>query len=156
MAIVKITVDSKTGSAYFPKKIREGGFVGQMDGMPYALTLTLIKPGAKPADVQQSLEIMLQDLALQRHYEEGNNITEGENEPKAEGHKAQAMPQHPLFLKYTRDWLHRETGYSKGYISRIATGKIPLARFFIERVCVKLQRPEAELFLPDVRRGNSL
>lgn len=57
--------------------------------------------------------------------------------------------QHPLFIKYTRDWLHERTGYSKGYLSRVATGKILLSRSFIERVCFSLEQPEEELFLPD-------
>lgn len=56
------------------------------------------------------------------------------------------MTQHPLFIKYKRDWLHRTTGYSKGYLSRVATGKIPLSRAFIERVCFNLNEPEEELF----------
>lgn len=59
------------------------------------------------------------------------------------------MPQHPLFIKYTRDWLHQITGFSKGYLSRVATGNIPLSRSFIERVCFKLEQPEEELFLAD-------
>lgn len=57
--------------------------------------------------------------------------------------------QHPLFIKYTRDWLNQVTGYSKGYLSRVATGKIQLSRSFIERVCFSLELPEEELFLPD-------
>ena len=59
------------------------------------------------------------------------------------------MPQHPIFIKYTRDWLHQVTGFSKGYLCRVATGKVPVSRSFIERVCFKLEEPEAELFLPD-------
>jgi len=59
------------------------------------------------------------------------------------------MPQHPLFIKYRRDWLHEVTGYSKGYLSRVATGKVALTRSFIERVCYMLNQPEEELFLPD-------
>jgi transcriptional regulator with XRE-family HTH domain len=59
------------------------------------------------------------------------------------------MEQHPLFIKYRRDWLHEKTGYSKGYLSRVATGRIPLSRSFIERVCFKLKQPESELFLPN-------
>ncbi len=59
------------------------------------------------------------------------------------------MRQHPLFTTYKRDWLHEVTGYSKGYLCRVATGKIPLSRSFIERICFKLGRPEEELFLPD-------
>jgi len=54
--------------------------------------------------------------------------------------------QHPLFIKYTRQWLHQVSGYSKGFLSRVATGKMPLTRSFIERVCYKLGLPEEELF----------
>ena len=57
-------------------------------------------------------------------------------------------PQHPLFIKYTRDWLSEVTGFSKGYLCRVATGRVPLSRSFIERVCFKLGEPEEELFLP--------
>ncbi|MBA7695668.1 hypothetical protein ES703_104300 [subsurface metagenome] len=57
--------------------------------------------------------------------------------------------QHPVFIKYTRHWLHEVTGYSKGYLSRVATGRIPLSRSFIERVCFKLNQLEEELFLAD-------
>lgn len=63
--------------------------------------------------------------------------------------------QHPLFYRYTRDWLHDMTGFSKGYLSRVATGKIPLSRSFVERVCFKFKRPESELFLPDAARTGS-
>jgi len=57
--------------------------------------------------------------------------------------------EHPIFQKYTREWLHKHTGFSKGYLSRQATGKIPLSRAFVERVCYRLGLPESELFLPD-------
>lgn len=59
------------------------------------------------------------------------------------------MEQHPLFIRYKRDWLHKVTGYSKGYLSRVAKGRIPLSRSFVERVCFRLHMPEVELFLPD-------
>lgn len=64
--------------------------------------------------------------------------------------KAPQKAQHPLFLKYTRDFLHKETGFSKGYLSRLATGKYPLRRSFIERVCFKLGEAEKDMFLPDL------
>jgi len=57
--------------------------------------------------------------------------------------------QHPVFLKYTRKWLSEATGYSQGHLCHIATGRVALARTFIERVCLKLNHPESELFLPD-------
>lgn len=58
------------------------------------------------------------------------------------------MAQHPLFIKYRRTYLHQATGYSLGYFSRLALGKTPLSRAFIERVSFRLGQPEAELFLP--------
>jgi len=56
---------------------------------------------------------------------------------------------HPIFDKYRRGWLSRNTGFSRGYLSRIATGKLPLTRSFVYRVCDKLGLPESELFLPE-------
>ena len=54
--------------------------------------------------------------------------------------------QHPVFIRYRRDWLHRVTGYSKGYLCRVATGKIQASRSFIERIAYHLKQPEHELF----------
>ena len=59
------------------------------------------------------------------------------------------MPQHPLFIKYKREWLSKMTGYSKGYLCRMATGSQPLSRSFIERVCFKL----ATFVVPQSKRG---
>jgi len=55
--------------------------------------------------------------------------------------------QHPLFVKYKRDWLHQETGYSKGYLSRVATGRVPLTTAFVDRMSFKLGVPVDELFI---------
>ena len=66
------------------------------------------------------------------------------------------MAQHPLFVKYKRDWLHEVTGFSKNYLCRIATGRVPLNRSFIERICFSLHQPESELFLPDAAEAHSL
>jgi hypothetical protein len=52
------------GLTYFPKKVRREGFVGEVEGLPDALTLTLIKPETKPDDVEDSLKIVLQDIQL--------------------------------------------------------------------------------------------
>ena len=66
MAKFRIRVDKKTGMTYFPKEIRQEGFVGEIEGLPNALTFTLIKPGTKLCDVERSLQIVLQDIALRR------------------------------------------------------------------------------------------
>jgi len=61
-----ISIGEKTGITYFPKNLREEGFVGRVEGLPNALTLTLIKPGARLADVERSLRILLSDIRLRR------------------------------------------------------------------------------------------
>jgi len=65
------------------------------------------------------------------------------------------MVKHPLFVKYRREWLHEVTGFSLNYLCRIATGRAPLTRSFIERVCFALKKPESELFLPDTAEAHS-
>lgn len=57
------------------------------------------------------------------------------------------MQQHPLFITYKRRYLSRVTGYSMGYLCRIATGGQHVSRSFIERLCFSLNRPEENLFL---------
>ena len=66
MAKIKIKVDPKTGVTYFPKQVREEGFTNAVEGLANALTVTFIRPGAKLADVETSLRILLQDIALRR------------------------------------------------------------------------------------------
>ncbi len=68
-----IRIGAKTGITYFPKELREGGFVGKVETLPNALTLTLIKPGVDLADVEKSLRILLRDIALRRQHEEVGN-----------------------------------------------------------------------------------
>lgn len=65
------------------------------------------------------------------------------------------MQQHPLFAIYKRRYLSEVTGYSVGYLCRIATGGQPLSRSFIERVCFKLHQSEGELFLPNAAETTS-
>ena len=66
MSKVRIRIDDRTGVTYFPKEIRREGFVGEVEGLPNALTLTLIKPGTKLVDVERSLRILLRDIRLRR------------------------------------------------------------------------------------------
>lgn len=56
------------------------------------------------------------------------------------------MEQHPVFRKFTRDWLHEVTGYSKLYLCRVANGRVPLTTAFVERVTFKLGEPTDQLF----------
>jgi len=70
---LRIRIDDRTGLTYFPKDIRREGFVGEVEGLPNALTLTLIKPGSRLIDVERSLRIILQDIRLRREQEESGN-----------------------------------------------------------------------------------
>lgn len=65
------------------------------------------------------------------------------------------MQRHPIFIIYTREWLSEVTGYHKGYLSRLATGKARVSRSFIERCCFKLKQPEDKLFLSDAAEAPS-
>ncbi len=141
--------------AYFPKGIRQDGFVGKVEGFPNALTLTLIKPGAALSDVQRSLKIIQEDIALRREQEEEEEEeVEEPAKPPTGGRQISPTRRHPLFAKYSRAWLSATTGYSKGYLCRIATGKVPFPHFFIERVCSALNQTKSELFLPDAVRAS--
>lgn len=61
--------------------------------------------------------------------------------------------QHPIFIKYTRKWLHQVTGYSFGLLSRVATGRRQASRPFVDRCCYHLNELEASLFLPQGSQG---
>ncbi|MBA7657054.1 hypothetical protein ES703_64984 [subsurface metagenome] len=52
----------------------------------------------------------------------------------------------PIFRKYTREHLSQVTGYSLGYLSRVAAGKSPLKQQFIDRCCTGLGEGEEVLF----------
>jgi len=78
MAKFIIRVDKATGMTYFPKEIRREGFVGEVEGLPNALTFTLIKPGAALADIARSLRIVLRDVELRRQQEMQNEAKTGQ------------------------------------------------------------------------------
>jgi len=54
--------------------------------------------------------------------------------------------QQPIFEKYTRAWLAAETGISRGYLCRLATGNCPIRQSFIDRCCYRIGLPPEELF----------
>lgn len=161
MGKITIRVDRRTGQTYLPRDIRRDGFTGKIEGLANALTLTFIKPGANLSDVERSLHIILADIALRREQEgimhPGKNNVEERNKPRGQlptrqEEVAQAGP-HPIFKKYTRSWLHEVSGYSKGYLCRVATGKIPLSRLFMAKAAIALGEPEAALFLLEGAEG---
>ena len=154
MSKLTIRVDPKTGKNYLPRHIREEGFTGKVEVLVNALTVTFIKPGSNLADVDRSLDLIRQDIALRQEKEvKGATPMEKREEPQTnlptrQAEVASAGP-HPVFSKYTRAWLSEISGYSKGYLCRVATGKIPLTQSFIERVSFALREPKEALFLPE-------
>lgn len=152
MAKITIRVDARTGVTYLPKEVRREGFVGEIEGLANALTLTLIKPDSKLADVERSLEIILQDIRLRKKQEVNMDQNIGENKPvKLPTMRENIAPprRHPLFDIFTRSWITSATGYTLSYLSRVATGKAPITRSFIDRCCFSLNRTEKELFFTD-------
>jgi len=77
------------------------------------------------------------------------NIYSGCGDIKMQINKGDDFMVQPLFKIYTRSYLSEVTGFSKGHLSRVNTGKQRLSRTFIDRCCYKLRRPEEELFLPE-------
>lgn len=59
------------------------------------------------------------------------------------------MQRHPVFYKYSREYLHDVTGYSRIYLGRVDSGRVPLSLSFVERVSFKLNEPAERLFLLD-------
>jgi hypothetical protein len=69
VAKFRVKVDPRSGVTYFPKEIRQEGFVGEVEGLPNAFTFVLIKPGARLVDVEKSLRIILRDIKLRQEHE---------------------------------------------------------------------------------------
>ncbi len=61
---MEIRIDKKTGFAYIPKSLREEGYEGDVEVIPNALTVTIIKPGVPLEKVAKSLQIVLKDVQL--------------------------------------------------------------------------------------------
>ncbi len=54
----------KRGHAYFGDDVEDAGYIGEVDTMPNAITIVVIKPNSLLSDVKRSLEITLQDIEL--------------------------------------------------------------------------------------------
>lgn len=66
--MAKIKINPNSGLAYISEDIRKEGYVGDIDCLPNAITLTLIRPGASLKDVKCSLENVIKDLELRMKY----------------------------------------------------------------------------------------
>jgi len=150
MASITIWVNPKTGQNYLPRDIRNDGFRGKVECVVSSITLLLIKPSSKLADVHASLRIIRDDIALRMESEEKNLEAKSEGGPiKPAMVEQDGRAMHPIFWKYSRTWLSQVTGYSKGYLCRVAKGHIHPSKSFVDRVCFRLHGTREELFLPN-------
>ena len=74
----KIVIGKSSRLAYIPLNLREEGYIGEVETISNAATVTMLKPGAPLAEVRKSLEIVLLDLDLRidRERRENNKETE--------------------------------------------------------------------------------
>lgn len=54
----------KSGHAFFGKSVAESGYIGDVDTIANAVTITIVKPNTSLKSVKRSLEITLQDIEL--------------------------------------------------------------------------------------------
>lgn len=54
----------ETGHAFFGKNVASEGYIGDVDTIANAVTITVIKPNTSLEDVKRSLEITIQDIDL--------------------------------------------------------------------------------------------
>lgn len=156
MTKVHIRVDLKTGQGYFPREIRRAGFHGEIAGYLNALACLLVKPGATLIEVERSLKVILGDVGLRKDREENvhKKVEDPEHFKLPERQVVIQGGLHPIFFKYTRAWLSEVTRYSKGYLCRVATGKIPVSQSFMKRAALALgETPEALFLLEDAEES---
>lgn len=63
---IKIRVNPKTNLAYIPDDLINEGFIGDVEALANAKTVTLFQPGASLEEIEKSLEIVLADIRLRR------------------------------------------------------------------------------------------
>lgn len=63
---VTIRINPKTKLAYIPDDLTKEGFVGDVEALANAKTVTLLQPGATLEEIEKSLEIVLADVRLRK------------------------------------------------------------------------------------------
>jgi len=62
MPKIKIAGDTEYPRPYWPKELKEEGYVGELDMIPNACTIVIPKPGTKNRDIARSLQILAEDF----------------------------------------------------------------------------------------------
>ena len=63
---VTIRINPKTKLAYIPDNLTDEGFIGDVEALANAKTITLFRPGASLEEIEKSLEIILADVRLRK------------------------------------------------------------------------------------------
>ena len=71
----------ETGHAFFGREVIKNGYLGDLDTIANAVTITVIKPDTSLEDVKRSLEITIQDIELRiRQEKKREDIVPGKGE----------------------------------------------------------------------------
>ena len=57
---------AEKGAAYIPDELRNDGFVGSVDFLANAKTVTFMQPGATLDEVEKSLRITLREIKIRK------------------------------------------------------------------------------------------
>ena len=68
-----IKINKGSGLAYISDAMRKEGYVGEVECLPNAITVTLIRPGSALIDVKRSLQNVIKDIDLRIEYEQREN-----------------------------------------------------------------------------------
>lgn len=60
---------AETGHTYFDDDLRKDGFVGDVEGVANAATLTFFRPGSSWKEIKKSLKIIMKDIELREEME---------------------------------------------------------------------------------------
>lgn len=63
---VTIRINPKTKLAYIPDDLTNEGFIGDVEALADAKTVTLFQPGASLDEIEKSLLIVLADVRLRK------------------------------------------------------------------------------------------
>ncbi len=61
-----IRINPKSKLAYIPDDLTNEGFIGDVEALANAKTVTLFKPGTSLDEIEKSLEIILADVRLRK------------------------------------------------------------------------------------------
>jgi len=77
LRVAKVSRKSKSYRMYLPEYLGEK-FAGDPECLPNALTLTIVKPGASDAELEHSLEIILDDVRLRQGKRKLRQVMKGD------------------------------------------------------------------------------